>query len=258
MAKDTFWFKHDYHARSDKEMMRLRMKMGMRGVGIYWCIIEMLYEEDGYLLRSECERIAFELQSQCDEIKSVIEDFNLFKKDGEKFWSDSLILRLNHKKDKSVKARESAFKKWGNANALHSDSEGNAIRGDKSIYKKENKKEKDEPEPEKKNKFCTKPLPEHFNGLPENKIPSALEAHTLAFGMGITENDVNRMWNVFKTESLTGENFYNSEEKVYTHFLRWIRKQSLNKPKDFNQPANQINKLKHGDTDKYRKNKTNV
>lgn len=113
-------------------------------------------------------------------------------------------------------------------------------------------------EVEKKNKFCTKPLPEHFNGLPENKIPSALEAHTLAFGIGITENDVNRMWNVFKTESLTGENFYNSEEKVYTHFLRWIRKQSLNKPKDFNQPVNQINKIKSGDTDKYRKTKRNV
>lgn len=261
MAKDTFWFKHDYHARSDKEIMRLRMKMGMKGVGLYWCIIEMLYEEDGYLLRSEYERIAFELQSNYEDVLAVIENFNLFRKEGEKFWSESLIKRLNEKKEKSIKTRESVNKRWGNTNVLQTKNEGNTIRGEekREEYIKEGKKEKNETEtplPQKKNRFNTKPVVSDFNGLPECKLPSAVEAHTLSFGVGITEADVHRFWNVFKSEALTGENFYSSEEKVYTHFLRWIKKQSLMKYKK-EQVAN-IPISTEKSLDKYKKVKSNV
>src|SRR5690606_30894042 len=68
-------------------------------------------------------------------IKSVINDFDLFKiKDG-LFWSESLLRRMKLKDEKSNKARESALKRWnkvseseGNANALQSDSDSNASK----------------------------------------------------------------------------------------------------------------------------------
>lgn len=143
MAKETFYFSHDYHARSDKKMVRLLAKTGLQGVGIYWCLIEMLYEEGGYLKLNECDCIASELRTKCERIEAVIKDFDLFKNDGIKFWSSSVIDRLKLRKDKSEKAKDSAKKRWskltdnkevnseGNANALRAHSEGNAIKESK-------------------------------------------------------------------------------------------------------------------------------
>jgi len=124
-------------------MVRLLAKTGVQGVGIYWCLIEMLYEEGGYLKLNECDCIASELRTKCERIESVIKDFDLFKNDGVKFWSASVIERLKLRKDKSDKAKDSAKKRWskipvnqnvnseGNANALQTHSEGNAIKESK-------------------------------------------------------------------------------------------------------------------------------
>ena len=69
------------------------MRHGMQGVGIYWCIVEMLYEESGYL-PLEYERITFELRDEKNVIRSVIEEFDLFKIEGEMFYSEAVLERL--------------------------------------------------------------------------------------------------------------------------------------------------------------------
>lgn len=136
MAKETFYFSHDFNARSDRKMINLLMACGIEGVGIYWCIVEMLYEEGGYLMRTECERIAFELRTDTDRINKVINS-SLFCRDEEKFWSESILKRLDIRKEKSEKARESANYKWGNANGMRSHSDGNAIKERKEKENKE-------------------------------------------------------------------------------------------------------------------------
>jgi hypothetical protein len=131
--KERFYFSHDLHARTDKDIIKLRMKMGMQGVGLYWCIVEMLHEEGGYLMRSECDRIAFELQVDVGCITQLIENFQLFSFDEEKFWSESALRRIDIRKEKSVKASESANIMWErrkrNANGMRTHSEGNANKG---------------------------------------------------------------------------------------------------------------------------------
>jgi len=112
MPKDTFYFSHDYHARSDRKILRLRMKHGMVGVGIYWCVVEMLYEESGYLLHSDYERISFELQADVRVVTSVLRDFELFEYNDENFWSESVLNRLKKRADKSEKARASINERW--------------------------------------------------------------------------------------------------------------------------------------------------
>jgi hypothetical protein len=111
MGKDTFYFQHDCNARSDRKMVNLIMKHGMAGVGVYWCIVEMLYEEGGYL-PLEYERITFELRSEYDIVKSVIHDFSLFNFDEKQLWSDAVLFRLNERINKSEKAKESIGKRW--------------------------------------------------------------------------------------------------------------------------------------------------
>ena len=116
MAKDCYYFTHDYNSRNDPKMICLIMKVGIVGVGIYWCIVEMLYEQNGYLLHSECERIAFELRTDIDLVRLVI-SCDLFDKDDEKFWSKSILKRLALRKEKSEKARQSALYRHHHANA---------------------------------------------------------------------------------------------------------------------------------------------
>ena len=129
--KETYYFSHDYNARNDRKMQRLIMKQGVEGVGIFWCIVEMLYEEGGSMLLSECERIAFELRTDCERINFVLLESELFENDGKTFWSNSVLDRLNKRKEKSVKAKESADKRWAYANALRLECDGNAIKDSK-------------------------------------------------------------------------------------------------------------------------------
>ena len=108
------------------------MKHWVAGIWIYWCIVEMLYEEWWVLMLSECERIAFELRTSCDVVNSIINDYDLFRNDGTWFYSKSILDRLEQRNEKSAKARASAEKrwkdKWIDANALRTQSDGNAIK----------------------------------------------------------------------------------------------------------------------------------
>ena len=137
--KETYYFSHDYNARNDRKMQRLIMKQGVEGVGIFWCIVEMLYEEGGSMLLSECERISFELRTDCERINFVLLESELFDNDGKTFWSNSVLDRLNKRKEKSVKAKESADKRWAYANALRLECDGNAIKDSKPKETKEKK-----------------------------------------------------------------------------------------------------------------------
>jgi Domain of unknown function (DUF4373) len=159
--KDGYYFQHDYNARSDKKLVKLSMKYPeCKGIGIYWCIVEMLYEEKGYLLRNEYERISFELRTTNDTIKDVIENYQLFVFDDEKFWSESVLSRLKLRENKSIKAKESISKRWEkyerNTNVKETINESNTNK-----EKKRKEKENIEPidlsfiEPEYKNAFET-------------------------------------------------------------------------------------------------------
>ncbi len=128
MPKDTFYFSHDFNARNDRKLISLRMSFGIESIGVYWCIVEMLFEEDGYMMRTDCERIAFELRTDISTIENVVNS-TLFDKDEEKFWSNSVLRRLQLRKEKSLKNKTSAEIRWENernANALHTQSERNA------------------------------------------------------------------------------------------------------------------------------------
>jgi len=135
MTKETFYFSHDYNSRSDEKIKKLIYQHGYEGYGIYWAIIEELYQ-NANAMQMECERIAFELRTDSNRICSIIQDFDLFVVEDGYFNSPSVQKRLDLRNNKSIKARESAKKRWNNANAMRTHSEGNAIKESKV---KENK-----------------------------------------------------------------------------------------------------------------------
>jgi hypothetical protein len=141
MKNDTFYFPHDFNARNDKKMIKLRQVHKQAGIGIYWSLVEMLYEESGLLLLNDVPVLASELRAKIDMVDSVIRDFNLFENDGEYFWSNSVKRRMDKRLEKSEKAKASASHRWQNANGMRTHSDSNAIKERKVKERKVNKRE---------------------------------------------------------------------------------------------------------------------
>jgi len=137
--KETYYFSHDYNARSDIKIKKLIAKHGYNGYGLYWALIEDLYQ-NANALPLDYDSIAHDLRSSADIIESIIIDCELFVFNEGNFGSLSVQRRLDERDKKSVKARESALYRWAkiekNANALHSQSDSNAIKERKGKEKK--------------------------------------------------------------------------------------------------------------------------
>ena len=110
--KNTFFFSHDFGARNDPKLQNLMMEHGCEGIGVYWCIVEQMYEQGGQLPLSSCKSIAYTLHVSCDFVESVINDFLLFDNDGNNFWSESVKSRLDKRAEISEKRREAGKKGW--------------------------------------------------------------------------------------------------------------------------------------------------
>ncbi len=133
--KNSYYFPHDYHARHDPKLERLRIVMGCEGIGIYWCLVEMLYEEGGSLRLSDIEIYAKALNTTAENIQKTLSDFNLFVKNKTHFYSTTLIKRLKHINTKREKASISA-KLSHSANAGRTQSERSAIKERKGKERK--------------------------------------------------------------------------------------------------------------------------
>lgn len=88
--------------------------MGMAGIGLYWCIIEYLYENNGYLELEQIDLLAFELRVDKKTIEDLIDNYDLFKKNKKSFYSKSVLDRLERINEISRKNKENVAKRWKN------------------------------------------------------------------------------------------------------------------------------------------------
>lgn len=145
--KDAYYFSHDSNARNDEKILAVRMRFGAEGYGIYFMIIERLRESSNYMSVKDYNMIAFDLRVGAEKVKSIVEDFELFDfaDDGRKFYSTSLINRMDKKETISQKRTEAANKRWSksvgnqkdNANAMQMQCKGDALKEKKGKEKKE-------------------------------------------------------------------------------------------------------------------------
>lgn len=163
----TNYFPHDYNARNDRKLRRLFAKLGAKGIGLYWNVIEMLYEEDGFLPLDEIETIACDNNVSVSEVETLLNIDGLFHQDDEKFWSDSVLSRLAFIKEKSEKARRNAQARW-DAEAEQKQDEG------KPTGKPGKKPSK--PPKETKNQYMTIPNVEYVN-LTEDEYKGLVEKY---------------------------------------------------------------------------------
>lgn len=135
MSKETFYFSHDYNARSDEKIKKLIRKHGMAGYGIFWSIVEDLYNNENEL-QVDYDDIAYDLRVDSGIIKSVICDFGLFIKEKTSFGSASIQRRLEDRSEKSEKARQSVFKRWHkdkDTMPTHDESDTNVLENNTNV-----------------------------------------------------------------------------------------------------------------------------
>ena len=108
MNKDAYYFSHDSNARNDQRLMRIRMKYGMEGYGIYFATIEILREAANYTLElKDIPTIAYDLKVDLNLVEEIIFNYDLFIIDEKLFYSSSLkrrMERLDNKREKLSKA----------------------------------------------------------------------------------------------------------------------------------------------------------
>ena len=114
------YFSHDSNARNSDKLMKVRMKLGAEGYGIFFMLIERLREEEGYKSTIDYDTLVFDLRVDAEKVKQVVEDYDLFKftEDGKYFYSDSfnermemMDVRSQQRKSKAKKAAEARWNK---------------------------------------------------------------------------------------------------------------------------------------------------
>ena len=214
MAKETFYFSHDSNALTDTKILNMRADYGLEGYGLYWAIIEMMRNEEDYKLelnKNTYRAIKTLTNTTIDIekfIKDCIEDYKLFEQKDEKFYSNSLLKRMEVKEKKSAVAREKAQKRWsGNATDMQQQCNSNANKI------KENKENKNKVKENKTNKIETENrIKEKYNSICTNlpsvqKITEKREKAINSFLKEFTEEQFEQICEIANsTDFLIGKN----------------------------------------------------
>ena len=114
--KESFYFSHDYNTRVDVKIKNLIRVHGMAGYGIFWSIVEDLYQNENSI-PLDYESVAYDLRCDVSVAKSVINDFNLFVILDGKFGSVSVQQRIDERNSRSKNAKVIASKRWDKVDA---------------------------------------------------------------------------------------------------------------------------------------------
>lgn len=214
-----YYFTHDYNARNDPKLQKLLMQHGMAAIGVYWCIIEMMYEQGGELPLDACNSIAFALHVECKLVEDVFAS-DLFYAKSFCIRSHSLDKRINNLLSLSEKRKKAALTRWKsasdrdmqmhckcNANALQTECKSIAIKRNKI---KEKKIIKENMEVKEKNSTSTLRKDESWSEailMKHHITPEQLQAYLSEFEID---------------QRCRGGTEHDSERDLKQHFASWL------------------------------------
>ena len=124
------YLQHQSNSFTDIKIIKMRSKLGIESYGIFWALLELLFNEENKLCIDDYSVLAFSLQCDADKLKSVIEDFDLFIIEDGCFYSKRLNDHIDNINSKSLKAKESVNKRW---EKIRTNNDSNTSRVYKSI-----------------------------------------------------------------------------------------------------------------------------
>ena len=211
MKKEAYYFSHDANAKDDPKILQLRMHLGWEGYGLFWGLIELLRNQPDYRMQKHYMSIAYALHTDEKKIESLVNDFDLFARDEEFFWSKSLLKRMELKEEKSEKMRNAANKRWNkesDAKAMHKHSKSNA----EAMQLKESKV--------KESKLNV----ESHNQIFRELWGSSIWLEGIAIKHKVTTKEVQDHLNEFRTECILKDELKVSQKDAKEHFINWIKR----------------------------------
>ena len=106
------YFPHDYGARS--KLVDVRKDYGLEGLGFYWCVVEILHEEGGYIKESRISGIAYDLRIETEKAEAIIRNYGLFVIKKGKISADRVLRNLKKRAEISTARKQAANARWGN------------------------------------------------------------------------------------------------------------------------------------------------
>ena len=133
------WFRHDYNAHDDIKQKRILKAVGLAGIGLYWYLVEIIYQNGGQMADDDI-RLEAELVGGLDLLKSL-QEFNLLSLD-DGIWSckritDELKFKEENKQKKSEAGKKGMASRWNNNTTKTADN--SVITKDNSVITDDNK-----------------------------------------------------------------------------------------------------------------------
>ena len=161
----TDYFFHDTNASSDEKLLEVNNEMKCQGLGIYWCLIELL-KQNGGKMNYKPTLLAFTIRGcTADEVQQIITKYGLFEVQDGQFRSPSLLRRIEMQEESTAK-KSAAASKAGKASAK--------ARGCAA----------DEPEEDEKTTDVQQPFNNRSTDVQPNKLINKLINKYLSLGAG--------------------------------------------------------------------------
>ena len=107
------WFKHDFYSCNDHKMQKLDFKYPVIGYGIFFKVVEILYQNDGKI-EYDLDFICHSLNYKKEVVLSVLTDFDLFVIQEDILYNKRVTRSIVEITEKSEKARASANRRYAN------------------------------------------------------------------------------------------------------------------------------------------------
>ena|GEM_PF-6048969 len=103
------YFSHDMYPQKDKSIVMLMDELGYEGYGLYWRIVEFMHQNE--LCVGEERLIAG--KDYVEKVKSILNDFDLFRIEDNRYISDRILRNLAEQKEKMESKSKAAKARWG-------------------------------------------------------------------------------------------------------------------------------------------------
>jgi hypothetical protein len=117
MAKDSYYFSHDYNARNDEKILELRAEFGAEGYGVFWMIVETMAEnENGGVKASLIGGLSLGYGVAKDRLSLIIDrclSLSLFYEEDGYYFSNRLLEHKKYRKELSEYGSKGANSRWG-------------------------------------------------------------------------------------------------------------------------------------------------
>ena len=106
------YFSHDMYPQKDKSIVMLMDEYGYEGYGLYWRIVEFMHQNE---LKVGEERLIAG-KDYVEKVKSILNDFDLFRIEDDQYISDRILRNLAEQKEKMESKSKAAKARWGLSN----------------------------------------------------------------------------------------------------------------------------------------------